>query len=201
MKAFFLSHFAHLLFCRKRFAALIFALAAGAAQAGTLDLGSPTTHTPYDPYLGPVWDVMHRLGGNKPDPAVVEQLVREGRAFRYSFNKDQPYVPQLPDVTEATKSGDCKAKALWLASKMDCRNVRFVIGKASAARPVNHAWLIWEGPQGWLILDATMLSRPLEPEKCAASDYIPNFSFAPSGGKYAHIVAAAAPTKKYGDHL
>jgi hypothetical protein len=170
------------------------------AQAGPLDLGTPISHTPYDQYLGPVWEVMHRLGANQPDPAEVEKLVREGRSFRYSYNSNQPFVPQTPEQTESTKCGDCKAKALWLASKMDSRNVRFVIGKAGAQPGVSHAWLIWEGPQGWLILDATMYSRPLQPDRLSPTDYLPRFSYSPTG-KFAHAYAAAAHPAKYGDHL
>jgi hypothetical protein len=166
---------------------------------GALDLGSPTGHTPYDAYLGPMWAVLRRLAGNQPDMALVNKLMSEDRAFRYSYSKDQPYVPQTPDVTEATHSGDCKAKALWLASKMDSRSVRFVIGKASASRAMNHAWLIWQGPEGWLILDATMLSRPLSPERCSPTEYIPTYSYSPDG-KYAHAGVSAA-VSKYGDHL
>jgi hypothetical protein len=200
MKTFSSLNAARPAFCRTALVFLLIAVTMGMARAGTLDLGAPTTHTPYDPYLEPMWAVLHRLGANQPDPAQVEQLVREGRGFGYSYNKEQPYVPQTPDITEARKAGDCKAKALWLASKMDTRNVRFVIGKASASRPINHAWLIWEGPQGWLILDATMLSRPLPPDRCSSTDYIPNFSYSPSG-KFAHAAAATGAGKKYSDHL
>ncbi|MEI9894616.1 MAG: hypothetical protein WDN28_12200 [Chthoniobacter sp.] len=78
---------------------------------------------------------------------MVEKLVREGRSFRYVYNKEQPYVPQPPELTEATKSGDCKAKSLWLASRMNTRRVRFVIGKLSLGAPKSHAWLVWESPQ------------------------------------------------------
>src|SRR3954462_9189793 len=92
--------------------------------SSALDLGSSTARTPYDPYMGPVFSVFGRLGGSQPDPAQVEQWVKEGRAFRYSFSKSQPYIPQSPEQTESSKSGDCKAKSLWLASKMDTRKVR-----------------------------------------------------------------------------
>jgi hypothetical protein len=180
-------------------AAVFIALAAVAALAGSIDLGSPTGHTPYDQYLAPMWEVLHKLGGANPDINLVDHLVAEGRGFRYCYNKEQPYVPQTPEVTESTHAGDCKAKALWLASKMDTRSVRFVIGKASAERAMNHAWLIWEGPQGWLILDATMFSRPLQPERLTPSDYIASYSYSPSG-KYAHAVVSAAGSR-YGDHL
>lgn len=179
---------------------LLLILPPGISRPADLDLGSPTSRTPYDSYLDPVWKVFHQLSNGQVDPSVVEQLVREGRGFRYSYNKDQPYVPQSPDVTETTKSGDCKAKSLWLASKMNSRNVRFVIGKLYLGSPKSHAWLIWQSPQGWLILDATNYSKPLVPERVSPSELVPTFSYSPSG-KYAHAMAAAAQGGKYGDHL
>jgi hypothetical protein len=175
-------------------------LLTGVLHSAELDLGSPTSRTPYDPYLDPVWKVFRQLNGTQVDPSVVEKLVREGRSFRYSYNKDQPYVPQPPEVTESTKSGDCKAKSLWLAQKMNSSKVRFVIGKLSLGSPKSHAWLIWEGPQGWLILDATNYSKPLVPERVSSSELVPTFSYAPSG-KYAHAMVTAARGGKYSDHL
>lgn len=177
------------------FCLLSFAINASAQ----VDLGSPTARTPYDAYLGPVWSVFNQLGG-KADLPTVMQLVRQGRAFRYSYNKDQPYVPQTPEQTEATKAGDCKAKSLWLASKLNDRGVRFVIGKAKQVQNVSHAWLIWNGPEGWMILDATLYSSPLSPARLRPSDFVPTYSFAP-GGKYAHKVTTAASGAKNGDHL
>jgi hypothetical protein len=112
------------------FVAVMASLLLGPSSYSALDLGSSTGRTPYDPYMGPVWSVFGKLGGSQPDPAQVEKWVSEGRAFRYSFSKSQPYVPQPPDQTESSRSGDCKAKSLWLADKMDSKKVRFVIGKA-----------------------------------------------------------------------
>jgi hypothetical protein len=165
-----------------------------------LDLGSATSRTPYDQYLGPMWSVFGRLSGGQPDLPLVEQLVRQGKSFRYVFKADQPYVPQLPEVTESTKSGDCKAKSLWLASKMNTKKVRYVIGKAKAGSNLSHAWIIWDGPEGWLVLDATFYSRPLSPERLSATEFIPIYSYSP-GGRYAHTVSAAARGTKNGDHL
>ncbi len=170
------------------------------SAAGALNLGSSTSRTPYDPYLGPMYTVFGRLGGAQPDPAQVEKWVSEGRAFRYSFSKSQPYVPQSPEQTESTRSGDCKAKSLWLASKMDTRKVRFVIGKFKRGAAQSHAWLIWNGPDGWLILDATMYSRSLDPARVSQNEFIPTYSHAP-GGKYSHAQAAPPAESKYGDHL
>ena len=182
------------------FATVLVALFVFPSASTALDLGSTTGRTPYDPYLGPMWSVFKGLGGSQPDPAQVEQWVREGRGFRYSFSKSQPYVPQTPEQTESTKSGDCKAKSLWLADKMDSRKVRFVIGKAKRGSNLSHAWLIWQGPEGWLILDATMFSRSLDPARVSPNEFIPIYSYAP-GGKYKHGQAAPAPEAKYGDHL
>ena len=170
-----------------------------ASARAQLDLGAPASRTPYDQYLGPMWSVLSQLNG-KADMATVEQLVRQGRGFRYGYNKAQPYVPQSPSETESTKSGDCKAKSLWLADKMNDRAVRYVIGKAKAGQSMSHAWLIWNGPEGWLILDATLYSRPLSPERISRTQFVPIYSYAPSG-KYAHAVSAAGAADKNGDHL
>jgi hypothetical protein len=165
-----------------------------------LDFGSATSRTPYDGYLGPVWSVFGNLNGSQPDLESVEQLVRQGKSFRYVFKADQPYVPQSPDVTESTRAGDCKAKALWLVSKMNTRKVRYVIGKAKAEANLSHAWIIWEGPEGWLILDATFYSRPLSPARLSQREFVPLYSYAP-GARYAHTVSGAARGIKNGDHL
>ncbi len=168
--------------------------------SSALDLGSSTARTPYDPYMGPVFSVFGRLGGSQPDPAQVEQWVKEGRAFRYSFSKTQPYVPQSPEQTESSKSGDCKAKSLWLASKMDTRKVRFVIGKFKRGAAQSHAWLLWNAPDGWLILDATMFNRSLSAASVSQNEFLPIYSYGP-GSKYTHGQAAAPKESKYGDHL
>jgi hypothetical protein len=173
---------------------------AGPLRCGALDLGAPTSRTPYDSYLDTLWTVMRRLGSAQPDIDTVEKLVREGRGFRYVFKSDEPYRPQAPEQTESTRSGDCKAKSLWLASKMDTRKVRFVIGKAKQVANVSHAWLIWESPEGWLILDATLYSRPLDPDRLSVGTFIPKYSYSPAG-KFSHAVAAAPSAGKYGDHL
>jgi hypothetical protein len=147
-----------------------------------------------------MWTVFRSLKDNQPDAAMVDQLIRQGYSFRYIFKKEQPFVPQTPDVTENTKSGDCKAKSLWLASKMNCRRVRYVIGKARLVSNISHAWIMWESPQGWLILDATNFSKPLAPQRLSPTEFIPTYSYSPST-RYAHTVAAAARGGKDGDHL
>ena len=70
------------------------------------------------------------------------------RRFRYYFNKAEPYIPQAPEVTEARQQGDCKAKSVWLASKMDDRNARYAMGKAKPGDKMSHAWLLWSNGGG-----------------------------------------------------
>lgn len=164
-----------------------------------MNLGAPTPRTPYDPYLGPVWPVLRALDG-KADFATASQLVRQGRAFRYSYNKSEPYTPQTPEETESKKAGDCKAKSLWLASKLNDRGVRFVIGKAKVSHNISHAWLIWNGPDGWMILDATLYSSPLSPSRIRPTEFVPTYSYAP-GAKYAHTVSVSGASPRNADHL
>lgn len=168
--------------------------------AGDIDLGSPTSRTPYDGYFGPVWAVFRQLNGPQPDMDTVEKLTRQSNGFRYSYNKEQPYIPQTPEQTEASHSGDCKAKSLWLAAKMDTSSIRFVVGKARLSSSMSHAWLFWKGPQGWMVLDPTNSGRPIDPERLSSSQLVPTYSYSP-GGKYAHSVAAAGKGAKYGDHM
>src|SRR4051812_32392103 len=109
---------------------------------GTLDLGSPTSHTPYDRYLGQMWNVLQWQSGREPSTWRVQELLLEAREFDYVYSA-HPYIPQAPRFTNALRAGDCKAKALWLAAKMHSANVRYVIGKARAFDRLDHAWLWW----------------------------------------------------------
>jgi hypothetical protein len=176
------------------------ALLAASAIAAAQDLGRPTSSTPYDSYLGPMRATMSALGSNQPGIDMVKQYVRTGRSFRYVM-KD-PYIPQTPAETESTKAGDCKAKSLWVASKMDDRTLRFVVGKARAVSGMSHAWLLWKGPNGWLILDATNFSSPIDLSRTGPDEFIPLYSYS-AGGKFVHARASAPKTPsgaKYGDH-
>ncbi len=86
---------------------------------------------------------------------------------------------------------------------MDDRSVRFVIGKARAVSQISHARLLWSGPAGWLILDPTNFSSPLDVKRLARDEFMPIYSYS-AGGKYAHTVATAPRGRaetKYGDYL
>jgi hypothetical protein len=164
------------------------------------DLGRPTSSTPYDKYFGRMRAVLSDLGNNHPPLELVEEYVRTGRGFRY-YMKD-PYIPQTPAETEASRSGDCKAKSLWVASKMDDRKIYFVVGRIKSVSGMSHAWLLWKGPTGWLVLDATMYSRPLEVARLGPNEFTSLYSYT-AGGKFVHSAAAVRKKaeSKYGDHV
>jgi hypothetical protein len=163
---------------------LIFASAS--ASAG-VDLGTPAGYTPYDRYMSPVRQVLGTLHGQTSDFNRVQNLLRVGRSFRYSFT--DPYLAASPAVTERTRKGDCKAKSLWLVDQLGDANVRYVIGKARATSKISHAWVMWHDGSAWWILDPTNASRPIAAAKVARNEYIPFYSWA-RNGSYRHATTA-----------
>ena len=140
--------------------------------------------TPYDPYRAPVDAVMQRLDGPSPSFSTVAALVKQGFGFKYVF--DAPYLAQSPQVTAAKRSGDCKAKSLWLASRMnDANNLRYVIGKARRISKISHAWLMWKNEGRWWILDPTNADEPIPADAVGPDDYIVNYSYDRTGS-YCH---------------
>src|SRR5271170_6641144 len=63
----------------------------------TLDLGSPTSATPYDSYMAPVKEVLDHLGSQDDSMDRVRHLMEIGRSFRYSFTT--PYEAATPEET------------------------------------------------------------------------------------------------------
>jgi hypothetical protein len=169
------------------FAALAL-MAAAASALADVDLGRAASGTPYDSYMQPVKRVLGSLHSTSPSLDRVNVLMREGLSFRYSYT--EPYVAATPATTAATRKGDCKAKALWLANEMGDANVRFVVGKAHRNSKLSHAWLMWEHEGQWLILDPTNTSRPIPADRVSQNDYIPLFSWARSG-TYRHAETTA----------
>jgi hypothetical protein len=137
--------------------------------------------------MSPVKLVLNHLGNNDAPMDRVRQLMHEGREFRYSFTS--PYVAATPAATEATRSGDCKAKALWLADQLNDSSVRFVIGKARRSSQMSHAWLMWQHENRWYILDCTNNWDPIPADRVSSSQYIPYYSFAKTG-EFRHISTA-----------
>ena len=164
------------------------AFAAASVALADVDLGSAASRTPYDSYMAPVKQVLATLKPANPSLDRVNTLMREGLSFPYSFT--EPYVAASPEVTAATKKGDCKAKALWLANEMGDQNVRFVVGKAHRGSKLSHAWLIWQHEGQWFILDPTNTSRAIPADRVSDNDYIPLYSWS-KGGTYKHSETAS----------
>jgi hypothetical protein len=158
---------------------LFFSLVAATAQALDLnDLGQPTGRTPYDQYFGSVMRLMASSSG-QASLAEVQKLNRQGRSFRYSFTT--PYIPQAPDVTEATRTGDCKAKSLWMADRLRDGRLRFVVGKLREGAKQSHAWLMWNENGNWWVIDPTVQSAPKPAAKIGQRDWVPLYSYTRTG--------------------
>lgn len=160
-------------------ALLALATAHIAFASAPLDLGAPAGGTPYDRYMTPVKHVLTQLRGEEGSMERVRQLMRVGRNFRYSFT--DPYTAATPETTAATRAGDCKAKALWLADQLNDSSVRFVIGKARSTSRISHAWLMWQHESRWWILDCTNMREPIAADRVSSSEYIPFYSFSKEG--------------------
>jgi hypothetical protein len=133
--------------------------------------------TAYDGYMKrPVEEVLGQTASAKPGMGDVKHWLGEDYRFRYVMR--DPVTPSSPAVTEATRAGDCKDKALWLAAKMsDPADLVFVIGRARANSRINHAWLAWaSGGYTW-ILDPTNCPYPLRADRLRRSEYLPEFFF------------------------
>lgn len=135
--------------------------------------------------MGPVRAVYARSGSNSPTLDEVRADFRTARRFRYFFNKDEPYIPQAPEVTEARQQGDCKAKSVWLANKMLDRNTRYVVGKAKIGSKISHAWLLWPNGGEWFFLDPTMEGDVISADQVTGRKLIMRFSYRGSTA-YAH---------------
>lgn len=147
-----------------------------AVASAVVDLGTPAPASPYEPYMRPVKQVLGSLSSGGTSLERVKELMREGRGFRYSFT--EPYVAQLPETTSRTKTGDCKAKSLWIADQIgDRNNVRYVIGKARRTSKISHAWVLWNDGARWWILDPTNTSRPIAADSASQNEYIPLYSY------------------------
>ena len=161
MKAFFLS------------VAALFA--ACSASTAAFDLGLSSDYTPYDRYMTPVRTVLAKPTPSKPTMEQVKKLMLQGRSFRYRM--ENPYVAAMPEKTAARRSGDCKDKALWLASHLGDSEVRFVIGKTEPGIRLSHAWVMWKNEGRWWLLDCTLKRAPIPADELPANRYIPLYSY------------------------
>ena len=162
---------------RNVISALLISFTLCGSLVADVDVGNPTEKTPYDRVFGNMRQVYSHFGTTEPSISEVRAQLRTAHRFRYYFDKSDPYTPQLPEVTEAKKEGDCKAKSLWLADKMHTRSARYTIGKAKLDSKLAHAWLMWPNNGTWLLLDPVCSAEPIEAEKVVGKILVPKFSF------------------------
>lgn len=143
------------------------------------DMGSPTSRTPYDRYFKGVRQTLAKASG-KAQMAEAKELMKQGRGFRYAFTS--AYVPQPAIVTERTRRGDCKAKSLWVADRMNDTSLRFVVGKLREGTIGNHMWLMWNDGGKWWILDPTVEWSPIEAASVGAREWVALYSYTREGG-------------------
>jgi hypothetical protein len=171
-------------------AALLLSTLAASAE---VDLGDRSKSTPYDTYMQPVTTVLGGLEGERASMERVVELMRIGRAFRYSHTT--PYEPNTPEVTGSRRVGDCKDKSLWLCDQLGDENIRFVVGLMKGNIKCGHAWAMWHDGTEWWVLDCTLNSRPIPASKVRKGDYVPLYSWTKTG-TYRHagtsLLAAAS---------
>jgi hypothetical protein len=160
---------------------ILFFASFGASFARPVDLGFAASATPYEQFMKPVKDVLSDLDGREYDFNRIRKLLKIGRSFRYSFT--EPYVAALPERTAALRSGDCKAKSLWLIDQLNDRSVRFVIGKVRMNSPMSHAWVMWNDGSLWWILDPTNKREPIRADRVSSGEYVPFYSYGKDGAR------------------
>lgn len=143
----------------------------------------PTTLTPYDRYVGTVRAVFGRIESREPGMLEACELMKVANSFRYEAG--DPYRASLPEVTATTRTGDCKAKALWIYERLGDPAALYVIGKISKDAKNNHAWLYWRCEERWWILDPTNRSEPIAADTVSHDRYLPHYSFG-KGGAFRH---------------
>ena len=111
--------------------------------------------------------------------ARARALMGEAHDFRY--RSSDPYRAALPETTATTRSGDCKAKSLWLYDQLGDPSALYVIGKTFRGVKSNHAWVYWRCDSRWWILDPTNRSTPVPADSLPPDRYVPYYSFGKEG--------------------
>jgi hypothetical protein len=127
--------------------------------------------------MGPMRQTYARLGGGSPSINDVRSQLRTAYRFRYYFDPAQPYTPQTPEVTESRQQGDCKAKSLWLLSKMGTRDTRYVMGRATNRSRISHVWLLWSNGGTWIILDPTNTAEVIDADRVVGQKLFAKYSY------------------------
>lgn len=155
---------------------------------GGSELGlQPTTATPYDGYFESVRRVIAGLDAQTPTMVNASHLMKVGFSFQY-LTRD-PYRPDAPSLTDATRAGDCKSKALWLYDRLGDPGALITIGKAEKNSRTSHAWVYWHYGGEWWILDCTDRMDPILASSVSSDRYVPFYSWG-KHGSYRHPATA-----------
>ena len=148
-----------------------------------MDPGVPVPKTPYAQLSVAARETLCGARGRATFSEVRAEMA-EAHRFRYVFT--DPYIPKAPSKTAVDQCGDCKDKALWLASRLGDRTIRFVIGRVRPESRISHAWLNWQDSAGkWWVLDPTNYSSPIPEKSIKSNGYRPTYSF-DGARNYAH---------------
>jgi len=106
------------------------------------------------------------------DPAAIEKAVLAGIPYRYDWELySMPwYCPTIEEVLEQ-EEGDCKARALVLASVLEAKSIPYQVHSS----PI-HVWVDYEGKQETSIENAQVEFYQYDPETGERRFQIPDIS-------------------------
>jgi len=106
------------------------------------------------------------------DPAAIEKAVLAGIPYRYDWELySMPwYFPAIGEVLERGE-GDCKARALVLASVLEAKNIPYQVHSSPM-----HVWVDYEGKQATSIENAQVEFYQYDPETGERRFQIPDIS-------------------------
>jgi len=106
------------------------------------------------------------------DPAAIEEAIKEEIPYRHDWELyGMPwYCPSIEEVLER-EEGDCKARALVLASVLKAKNISYQVNYS----PI-HVWVNYEGKQETPIENAQVNFSTRDPETGERRFQIPDIS-------------------------
>lgn len=134
--------------------------------------------TPYDAQMSRISRVM-QAGTSAAQTLQLDQVNQWMRGLKripYQYTSTW----KTPEELQATRSGDCKAKALslyYLMKSKGATNVMFVIGRRTGSSQGTHAWLLWETQGKVWLLDPTDESSAVESSGFGTDEYVPHYAY------------------------
>ena len=138
--------------------------------------------SPYDSYMGAFKTVAAR--GSADRQITIDEVshwTEEASSIRYEHLS--AYEWKSPAEVDATGTGDCKDKALWLYAKLTeagARDLEIVVGKKNSRSNEYHAWLyLTLGGRSYL-LDPTYSGSVADLSEFRDDEYLPAYSYTAS---------------------